>query len=71
MASVLPAQERLDALDNLIDTKVGRDVARYAVEGMSLDRITLTELMTWRSTLKAEIDAGKGIAKTLMSVVRL
>jgi len=76
-ASVPTNQELLDAVNCAIKysldgggaTAVG--VVSYSVEGMSLTRHPLDSLMRLRNTLQDEINAGRGIAKTLIEAVRL
>lgn len=76
-ASVPTNQELLDAVNCAIKYSldgggsVAIGVASYSVEGMSLTRHPLESLMRMRNTLQGEIDAGKGIAQTLMRVVPL
>jgi hypothetical protein len=49
------AERMLTAIEALLEGKAGKDVASYAIAGRSLTRMTVDELMKWRSHYRGEV----------------
>lgn len=69
------AKTMLDKIESILEGRADSDVSSYSIQGRSLTKIPVSELMTWRakykaeyaSELKAEAAAnGKGAGNTIL-----
>lgn len=49
------AERMLAAIESLLEGRATKDVASYAIAGRSLTRMTVDELMKWRSQYRTEV----------------
>jgi len=48
-------KKTLDAIESLIEGKAGKDVDSYSIQGRSLSKMNITELLEWRDKYKREL----------------
>jgi hypothetical protein len=61
------AKRMLDAIEALLENRASADVASYQINGRSLTKMTVDELMTWRSRYRAEVARQNRQARGLSS----
>lgn len=49
------AKTMLDKIESLLEGKADSDVANYSIQGRSLSKLSVDELLTWRNYYKAEV----------------
>ena len=49
------AKTMLDKIESLLEGKADSDVANYSIQGRSLSKMSVDELLTWRNYYKSEV----------------
>ena len=49
------AKTMLDKIESLLEGRADSDVANYSIQGRSLSKLSVDELLTWRNYYKAEV----------------
>jgi len=49
------AKKMVDKIESLLESRADSDVANYTIQGRSLTKLTISELITWRNYYKREI----------------
>lgn len=69
------AKTMLDKIESILEGRADSDVSSYSIQGRSLTKIPVSELMTWRAKYKAEYKSelqkeaaanGKGAGNTIL-----